>query len=120
MYNIPSVLGATKEGNKRAAPAFSISGRAKQHIDDRVLVPGPGTYNYSNPDSIKPKSPAYSVSSRYQMPGDTTAKPGPGAYSPENVSESYYYSDLAGFSQHYLIKSYSDLRCTDDPQYRVN
>uniref|UniRef100_A0A8D8VSQ0 Outer dense fiber protein 3 n=1 Tax=Cacopsylla melanoneura TaxID=428564 RepID=A0A8D8VSQ0_9HEMI len=47
--------------------------------------PGPGTYNYSNPDSIKPKSPAYSVASRHQMPGDTTAKPGPGAYSPEKT-----------------------------------
>lgn len=86
VYNIPSTLGATKEGDKKAAPAFSISGRQKEFVDDRVFVPGPGTYNNANADSIKPKSPAYSVSSRYQMPGDTTPKPGPGAYSPEKVS----------------------------------
>ncbi|CAH0393501.1 unnamed protein product [Bemisia tabaci] len=57
----------------------------KTQIEKPLNTPGPGTYNNANADSIKPKSPAYSVSSRYQMPGDTTPKPGPGAYSPEKV-----------------------------------
>ncbi|KAG8328661.1 Outer dense fiber protein 3, partial [Homalodisca vitripennis] len=83
VYNIPTVLGATKEGNKKAAPAFSISGRQKEFVDDRVHTPGPGAYNNANPDSVKPKSPSYSVSSRYTLPSDHSTKPGPGAYSPE-------------------------------------
>lgn len=88
MYNIPTVLGATKEGNKKAAPAFSISGRQKEFVDDRVHTPGPGAYNNANPDSVKPKSPSYSVSSRYTLPSDHSTKPGPGAYSPEKVTQS--------------------------------
>lgn len=86
MYNIPTVLGDTKEGNKKAAPAFSISGRQKEFVDDRVHTPGPGAYNNANPDSFKPKSPSYSVSSRYTLPSDHSTKPGPGAYSPEKVN----------------------------------
>ncbi|XP_039295017.1 outer dense fiber protein 3 isoform X1 [Nilaparvata lugens] len=85
VYNIPAALGNTKEGNKRAAPAFSISGRQKEFIDDRVNTPGPGAYNSISADSIKAKSPAYSVSSRYTVPSDHSTKPGPGAYSPEKV-----------------------------------
>lgn len=85
VYNIPTVLGATKEGNKKAAPSFSISGRQKEPLDDRVNTPGPGTYNDANSDSTKHKSPSYSVSSRYTLPSDQGTKPGPGAYSPEKV-----------------------------------
>lgn len=79
-------MGATKEGNKKAAPAFSISGRQKEAVDDRVNTPGPGAYNSASADSIKPRSPAFSVSSRYTLPSDHGAKPGPGAYSPEKVN----------------------------------
>ncbi|XP_049792135.1 outer dense fiber protein 3 isoform X2 [Schistocerca nitens] len=85
VYNIPTVLGATKEGNKKQAPAFTISGRQKELTDDRILVPGPGTYNDARAENYKARSPAYSISSRYQLPSDSTQKPGPGAHSPEKV-----------------------------------
>ncbi|XP_068083198.1 ciliary microtubule associated protein 1A isoform X1 [Anabrus simplex] len=85
VYNIPTAIGATKEGNKKQAPAFTISGRQKEQLDDRVLTPGPGTYNDAKPDNYKSKSPAYSISSRFQLPSDSTMKPGPGAHSPEKV-----------------------------------
>ncbi|GLG92704.1 uncharacterized protein GBIM_00314 [Gryllus bimaculatus] len=85
VYNIPTVLGATKEGNKKQAPAFTISGRQKEKMDDRINNPGPGSYNDAKADNYKIKSPAYSISSRYQMPQDPTPKPGPGAHSPEKV-----------------------------------
>lgn len=87
VYNIPSVLGATKEGNKKAAPAFTISGRQKEPTDDRVRNPGPGTYNNINPDNYNNKhhSPSYTISTRYTLPSDDTMKPGPGVYSPEKV-----------------------------------
>lgn len=86
VYNIPTALGGTIEANIKTAPAFSISGRLKEFADDKVLTPGPGTYENANTDVIKPKPPAYSVSARYQIPCDDGNKPGPGAYSPEKVN----------------------------------
>ncbi|XP_046395444.1 outer dense fiber protein 3 isoform X1 [Ischnura elegans] len=87
VYNIPPAMGSTKEGNKKAAPSFTISGRQKEFTDDRVLTPGPGTYNNSSPDQYKARrSPAYSISARYQLPSDHSQKPGPGVYSPEKVT----------------------------------
>lgn len=87
MYNIPSVLGATKEGNKKTAPSFTISGRQKEPMDERIKNPGPGTYNNINADNYNNKnhSPAYSISVRYTLPSDHSQKPGPGVYSPEKV-----------------------------------
>ena len=87
VYNIPSVLGKTLEGNKKAAPAFSISGRQKEPQDERALVPGPGAYEPSVADCYNNhlRSPAYSISSRYTVPSDATLKPGPGAHCPEKV-----------------------------------
>ncbi|XP_029664746.1 outer dense fiber protein 3-like [Formica exsecta] len=85
IYNIPSALGTTKEGNKKAAPAYSISGRQKVFTDDRVLVPGPGAYETIRPDAIRPKSPAYSISARFPLPDDHLQIPGPGAHCPEKV-----------------------------------
>ncbi|CAG2069468.1 unnamed protein product, partial [Timema podura] len=32
VYNIPGVLGQTREGNKKQAPSFTISGRQKEHL----------------------------------------------------------------------------------------
>ncbi|XP_014256424.1 outer dense fiber protein 3-like isoform X1 [Cimex lectularius] len=84
VYKIPGVLGATKEGNKCSAPSFSLSGRSKEPVDDRVNTPGPGTYN-SMSDVTLPKSPAYSVAPRIQPPSANNIKPGPGTYSPEKI-----------------------------------
>ena len=38
-----------------------------------------------NLENYKDKSPIFSLSKRYDIPGDRTAKPGPGAYSSEKV-----------------------------------
>ncbi|XKL66647.1 hypothetical protein PGB90_010067 [Kerria lacca] len=85
VYHIPTALCGTLEGNMKAAPAYSISGRQKEFADDRIRTPGPGTYDNANTDAVKPKPPAYTVSARYQFPSDSGHKPGPGAYSPEKV-----------------------------------
>lgn len=85
VYNIPSVLGATKEGNKKTAPAYSISGRQKTFADERILVPGPGAYETIKPDAVRVKSPAYSISARFELPSDHSKIPGPGAHCPEKV-----------------------------------
>ena len=50
-----------------------------------MQTPGPGTYRVSDPNNVKTKLPAYSMTGRNSMPGDNTTKPGPGAYSPEKV-----------------------------------
>ncbi|CAB0041925.1 unnamed protein product [Trichogramma brassicae] len=88
VYNIPSaLLGGTKESNIKTAPAFSISGRQKVFTDDRVLVPGPGSYESIKADAIRSKSPAYSMSARFQPHGTDSSHqtPGPGAHCPEKV-----------------------------------
>lgn len=91
VYNIPSVLGAPKEGNKRAAPAYTISGRQKEPLDERVKNPGPGAYKNVDPENYKTHSPAYSISARYNLPSDSTKIPGPGVYSPEKVCTVSHY-----------------------------
>ncbi|XP_057335913.1 outer dense fiber protein 3-like [Microplitis mediator] len=85
VYIIPSAFGATKEGNKKAAPAYSIASRQKVFTDDRILVPGPGTYEAIDPDIVRSKSAAYSMSGRYQLPTDQSKIPAPGVYCPEKV-----------------------------------
>ncbi|XP_065582656.1 ciliary microtubule associated protein 1A-like isoform X2 [Artemia franciscana] len=74
-YSIPPAIGV--------APAYTISGKGK--TQPPPMLPGPGQYDSSSPDKIKPKSPAYSLSSRTHLPSDSTQKPGPGAHSPEKV-----------------------------------
>jgi hypothetical protein len=38
-------------------------------------------------NQYKNKSPAFSLSTRYNMPSDTSLKPGPGTYTPEKVNK---------------------------------
>lgn len=92
VYNIPSVLGGTTESNIKTAPAFSMSSRQKVFTDFRVLVPGPGSYESIKPDAVRSKSPAYTMSARYQIPNDHSQIPGPGAHCPEKVSEFFILS----------------------------
>ncbi|XP_046436854.1 outer dense fiber protein 3-like isoform X1 [Daphnia pulex] len=80
-YSLPPALGTG------LAPAFSISGRGKSPIDERVLNPGPGAYESGNQDKYKARSPSYSISSRTNIPTDQTQKPGPGAHSPEKIKQ---------------------------------
>ncbi len=51
----------------------------------RYVTPAPGAYEASNTNAYKHKNPAYSLSTRYNVPTDHTMKPGPGAYTPEKV-----------------------------------
>lgn len=85
VYNIPSILGALKEGSIKGAPSYTISGRHKEPIDERTKNPGPGAYTNVDPRNHKGHSPAYTISARYNIPGDSTKVPGPGVYSPEKV-----------------------------------
>lgn len=88
------MLGAPKEGNKKAAPAYTISGRHKEPLDERVKNPGPGAYNNVDPENYKIHSPAYTISGRTNIPSDATKIPGPGVYSPEKVKS-------VGFTQNH-------------------
>ena len=121
MYNIPSVLGKTLEGNKKAAPAFSISGRQKEPQDERALVPGPGAYEPSVADCYNNhlRSPAYSISSRYNIPSDATLKPGPGAHCPEKVKQAQSPAPPCQYSMPRALNMTTEYRqrqdfCSDD------
>ncbi|XP_073475349.1 ciliary microtubule associated protein 1A-like [Aquarana catesbeiana] len=85
-YTLPSMLGP-KIINKSSAPNFSMTGRSKigSFHEDLQKTPGPGTYRVVEPSTYKYKPPQYSMTARNSLPGDTTQKPGPGAYSPEKV-----------------------------------
>ncbi|CAH0560738.1 unnamed protein product [Brassicogethes aeneus] len=97
VYQIPSVV---------CAPAYTISGRNKEPIDERVKNPGPGQYNNVDPESYKAEhSPAYTISGRTNIPRDDSI-PGPGIYSPEKVCIDYPPAHSFGikhspFSDHY-------------------
>lgn len=107
-YNVPGMLGKTIQSSKKQAPCYTMTGRSKIGsfhedlqkvcINNSALIdtdfmfvlfviktPGPGNYNIVNPEKYKQAQPHYSMLGRNMMPGDTTLKPGPGAYKPENV-----------------------------------
>lgn len=87
-YTMPGMTGKTVQAGKRQAPCFSMTSRSKigSFHEDLTKTPGAGTYAVVNPDSYKDRKPQYSMTSRNQMPGDSTMKPGPGAHSPEKVT----------------------------------
>lgn len=68
-----------------------MSGRSKEIIDERVKNPGPGTYNFVDPEAYKEHSPCYTISGRTQLPSDAMQIPGPGVYSPEKVKFPSFY-----------------------------
>lgn len=86
-YSLPGMLGNTVTSGKRQAPCYSLTGRSKTggFHEDMQKTPGPGNYNTLDPNSVKSRAPMYSMTSRNNMPGDGTKKPGPGAHSPEKV-----------------------------------
>ncbi|KAK4297021.1 hypothetical protein Pmani_030539 [Petrolisthes manimaculis] len=87
-YNIPTLLGSTKEGSKHSAPSFTMAARARDE-EDKMKVPGPGSYDDSTVDKYKAlKSPCFSMGQRTTIPSDHTMKPGPGAHCPEKYIES--------------------------------
>lgn len=86
-YSIDPMLGRTIRSSKKQAPNYTISGRSNvgSFCQDMAKTPGPGAYGTITPAVYKQKPPAYSMTGRNAMPGDSTTKPGPGAHSPERV-----------------------------------
>lgn len=82
---MPPVLGEAKEGGKRAAPAFSITGRGKV-IESKASLPGPGTYTTDKASTaLNKRPPAYTIAPRRELRHPSEAVPGPGVYCPEKV-----------------------------------
>lgn len=44
-YKIPTVLGSSREGHIRSAPAFSLTGKLKKKLPEGVKFPAPGAYD---------------------------------------------------------------------------
>lgn len=82
-YSIPSILGSSREGKIKSAPAYTIVGRNKQKVPPTSAFPGPGAYD-SRFESLLPKPPQYSMGERINVK-DRYPGPGPGAHSPEKV-----------------------------------
>lgn len=78
------MLGSSREGAIRSAPAFSITGKQKSKLPQCVQFPGPGSYD-SKLEFVLKKPPVFSMASRFNIPTDTHMKPGPGAHRPEKV-----------------------------------
>ncbi|NXX55266.1 ODF3A protein, partial [Scopus umbretta] len=72
---------------KSSAPNYTIPGRSNVGAfhEDLCKTPGPCSYRVVDTDVYKRRAPQYSMLARTSLPGDTTTKPGPGAYSPEQV-----------------------------------
>uniref|UniRef100_A0A3P9CVW2 Ciliary microtubule associated protein 1B n=1 Tax=Maylandia zebra TaxID=106582 RepID=A0A3P9CVW2_9CICH len=94
-YSLPPMIGNTAVAS--SAPCFSLRGRNKigTFYDDQSKTPGPAAYKVVDPSIYGQKPPQFSMTGRNFTPGETTAKPGPGAYNPEQVrnlimSCSYY------------------------------
>lgn len=89
VYKIPTVLGVSKEGTIRSAPAFSMAGREKPRPLPNLLFPGPGFYD-AEYTAIKRKPPMYSMGGKHKIPSDDHMKPGPGAHCPEKVNQNHF------------------------------
>uniref|UniRef100_A0A3P8R7E6 Tripartite motif containing 35-30 n=2 Tax=Haplochromini TaxID=319058 RepID=A0A3P8R7E6_ASTCA len=85
-YSLPPMIGNTAVAS--SAPCFSLRGRNKigTFYDDQSKTPGPAAYKVVDPSIYGQKPPQFSMTGRNFTPGETTAKPGPGAYNPEQVN----------------------------------
>jgi hypothetical protein len=52
-------------------------------------TPGPGAYKATPLDVYNKKAPVYTLHNREPTPGSTMKNPGPGAHSPEKVSNDW-------------------------------
>lgn len=87
-YEADPMTGKTVRSGKRTGPSHSLKGRTQVGAfhEDLAKTPGPGHYGTTEPQTYKEKSPQYSITGKNQPPGDSTQKPGPGAYKPESVT----------------------------------
>lgn len=77
------MLGSSKEGKIRSAPAYTIIGRQKQPLPQAVQFPGPGTYD-GRYETILNKAPNFTMADRVGRT-EKALGPGPGAHFPEKV-----------------------------------
>ncbi|XP_058451056.1 outer dense fiber protein 3-like [Malaya genurostris] len=96
-YHIPDVLGSSKEGPIRSAPAYTITGRQKARLPQCITFPGPGHYD-SKVDPLVKKAPMFSMATRFRLPTDETMKPGPAAHHPEKGYDIYRTAPAPSFS----------------------
>lgn len=82
-YSIPTVLGSSKEGKIRSAPAYTIIGRHKKLPPPTIKVPGPGTYD-GRYDFVYRSAPHFSIAEKL-VKVEKPVGPGPGAHRPEMV-----------------------------------
>lgn len=98
VYKIPTVLGISKEGPIRSAPAFTMAGRQKPRLIPALLLPGPGAYD-AEYSVMKYKPPMYTMRGKFKYPSDEHNKPGPGAHCPEKVNNSHIiYNHIFSYS----------------------
>jgi len=86
-YQLPTTLGSNLV-DKSSAPCYGVKSRpvVGGFSEDLQKTPGPGTYPTTDPNVYKSKRPAFTMTAKNEVPGDTTTKPGPGAHKPENVT----------------------------------
>ncbi|KAM9578570.1 ciliary microtubule associated protein 1B isoform 2-T2 [Guaruba guarouba] len=82
-YHLPPMLGP-RVVSKTSAPNYSMLGRSSTgaFYQDLCKTPGPCRYRVVHTDVYKPRAPRFTMRARNALPGDSTAKPGPGAHSP--------------------------------------
>lgn len=91
-YSIPTILGSSKEGKIRSAPAYTIIGRPKQPEPQVVKFPGPGAYD-GRYEIILPKPPQFSMAERLSKnENDKKTVPGPASHFAEKVLPSLSFS----------------------------
>ncbi|KAA3673646.1 uncharacterized protein DEA37_0013995 [Paragonimus westermani] len=83
IYKMDPMIGKTVRSQKASAPGYSLSSRTK--VFGCSETPGAGSYKVTALNIYKEALPTYSITARNLLPCDTTKKPGPGAYCPENV-----------------------------------
>ncbi|XP_069018809.1 ciliary microtubule associated protein 1B [Embiotoca jacksoni] len=86
-YTLPPVLGP-RTVVTTTAPTYSLIGRNKNGSfhEDLKKTPGPAKYKVVDPCIYRQKPPQYSMTGRNFAPGESSAKPGPGAHRPEQVT----------------------------------
>uniref|UniRef100_A0A1B0BZQ2 Uncharacterized protein n=1 Tax=Glossina palpalis gambiensis TaxID=67801 RepID=A0A1B0BZQ2_9MUSC len=99
VYNLPPVVGTAKEGNKKAAPAFTMLGREKPRKLTCFIYPGPG--DYEDKSVCKRKCPPkYTMRPQTKVLDDSINKPSPNAH----------YAELNG----YKVKLLKAENCAGD------
>ncbi|XP_061876336.1 ciliary microtubule associated protein 1B [Colius striatus] len=86
-YQLPPMLGP-RVVSKSSAPNYSMLGRSNvgAFYQDLCKTPGPCCYRPVAADVYKRRAPRFSLTARNSLPGDSSSKPGPAAYSPQQPS----------------------------------